>query len=108
MGGGDMARRDSDKRLERAIDDGREWVERTAADVAERLSRAWSYVRDRADDGEDEKGGEPEKALFDESRADPEELFSHDRQREVARLGHANILIIGQTGVGKSTLINAV
>ena len=37
-----------------------------------------------------------------------DELFSRERQREMERLGHANILIIGQTGVGKSTLINAV
>jgi uncharacterized protein (DUF697 family)/GTP-binding protein EngB required for normal cell division len=103
-----MARDDRDKRLEQAIGDGREWVERTAADVAERLSRAWSSVRDRTDDSEGEKGSGAETALFDESQSDPEELFSHDRQHEVARLGHANILIIGQTGVGKSTLINAV
>jgi uncharacterized protein (DUF697 family)/GTPase SAR1 family protein len=46
--------------------------------------------------------------LFTDADADPAELFSHDRRREVQRLGHANILIIGQTGVGKSTLINAV
>src|SRR3954453_20964735 len=103
--GGKMARDDRDKRLEQAIGDGREWVERTAADVAERLGRAWSSVRDRADNGEDENGGDVEKPLFDEQDADPEELFSHDRQHELARLGHANILIIGQTGVGKSTLI---
>jgi uncharacterized protein (DUF697 family)/GTP-binding protein EngB required for normal cell division len=103
-----MARDDRDKRLEQAIDDGREWAERTAADVAERLSRAWSWIRPRADDGEEERDSDAEKPLFEEPEADPMEVFSHERQREVARLGHANILIIGQTGVGKSTLINAV
>jgi uncharacterized protein (DUF697 family) len=46
--------------------------------------------------------------LFDESGFDAEKLFSHERQREMRELGHANILVIGQTGVGKSTLVNAV
>jgi uncharacterized protein (DUF697 family)/GTPase SAR1 family protein len=102
-----MADRDSDKRLEKAVDDGREWVERAATDVAERLGRAWASVRRRGEGGEPtERSDEP--PVLDESDADPAELFSHDHQREVARLGHANILIIGQTGVGKSTLINAV
>ena len=33
---------------------------------------------------------------------------TRDRLRELTKLGHANILVIGQTGVGKSTLINAI
>jgi uncharacterized protein (DUF697 family)/GTPase SAR1 family protein len=103
-----MADRDRDKRIEQAVGDGREWVERTAADVADRLGRAWASVRKRGDSGTTAHGEDEQAPVFDDSDADPAELFSHDRQREVERLGHANILIIGQTGVGKSTLINAV
>ena len=40
--------------------------------------------------------------------ADPASYFSEQRQREADELGHANILITGQTGVGKSTLVNAI
>ena len=103
-----MADRDDDKRLGQAFDEGRDWVERTAADVADRVGRAWMAVRAR---GRDSAGGAdplPQGAAVEEADVDPSELFSRDRQREVERLGHANILIIGQTGVGKSTLINAV
>ena len=38
----------------------------------------------------------------------PAAYFSAEQQKANERLGHANILISGQTGVGKSTLINAV
>src|SRR3984957_10361000 len=40
--------------------------------------------------------------------ADPTAYFNEQRRREAEELGHANILITGQTGVGKSTLVNAV
>jgi len=40
--------------------------------------------------------------------ADPAAFFSAEQQKATEQLGHANILISGQTGVGKSTLINAV
>lgn len=103
-----MADRNKDNRLEQAVGDGREWVERTAADVADRLGRAWASVRRRDDGGSPTEESDEPPPLFDDSDADPAELFSRDRQLEVERLGHANILIIGQTGVGKSTLINAV
>lgn len=53
------------------------------------------------------RGGEDEPEVPEEDR-DPLEIFSDARRREVEQLGHANILIVGQTGVGKSTLINAV
>ena len=57
-------------------------------------------------------GGSGSKARGEPSvedvAADPAAYFSAAQQREMAKLGHANILISGQTGVGKSTLINAV
>jgi uncharacterized protein (DUF697 family)/GTP-binding protein EngB required for normal cell division len=103
-----MTDSDNRKRVERAFDEGRERVERTAEDIADRLGRAWQSVRGRVrDDGataETPAGG----SVVADAELDSDELFSRERQREIERLGHANILIIGQTGVGKSTLINAV
>jgi uncharacterized protein (DUF697 family)/GTP-binding protein EngB required for normal cell division len=91
--------------LGRAVGDGRERAERTAEDVADRLGRALQNVRGRVRDRREIAGG---PASADDVELSSDELFSRERQREVERLGHANILIIGQTGVGKSTLINAV
>jgi len=68
-------------------------------DVAGRLGHAWGSVRDR-------RTTKPE--LEEPPPADDAGLFDRDRRRELERLGHANILVIGQTGVGKSTLINAI
>ena len=103
-----MTDNDDRKRLERTFDEGRERVERTAEDIADRLGRAWQSVRGRVRDGEETDGAPRGDAAFDDAELSSDELFSRERQREMERLGHANILIIGQTGVGKSTLINAV
>ena len=104
-----MADRENERRFERALDESRDWVERTAEDVTDRLGRAWQSVRARL--GEDEQrsdSSEPEAATFAKADLDDAELFSRERQREVESLGHANILVIGQVGVGKSTLINLI
>jgi uncharacterized protein (DUF697 family)/GTP-binding protein EngB required for normal cell division len=103
-----MSDSDNRKRLERAVDEGRDRVERTAEDVADRLGRAWQTVRGRVRDGRETAADHTDEAAFDDAELSSDELFSRERQRELERLGHANILIIGQTGVGKSTLINAV
>lgn len=102
-----MADHENEKRFERVIGEGREWAERTAEDVTDRLGRAWESVRARVG-GDTPEGRTAKDEPVAEAESDPDELFSHERQREMERLGHANILIIGQTGVGKSTLINAV
>jgi uncharacterized protein (DUF697 family)/GTP-binding protein EngB required for normal cell division len=44
----------------------------------------------------------------DKTAADPAAYFNGEYERQVQQLGLANILISGQTGVGKSTLINSV
>ena len=103
-----MADQDERKRLERAVDEGRERVERTAVDIADRLGRAWQSVRGRVREGDEPSKTPSGEVVFDDAELSSDELFSSERQRELERLGHANILIIGQTGVGKSTLINAV
>jgi uncharacterized protein (DUF697 family)/GTP-binding protein EngB required for normal cell division len=95
-----MGNDDQRKRVERAAEGTREWVERAGGDVVDRLGRAWGTVRRSSPtDAADGKESEP---------VDDETLFSRGRQREFEQLGHANILIIGQTGVGKSTLVNAI
>lgn len=95
-----MGNNDQRNRVERAVEGTRDWVERAGGDVADRLGRAWVNAR-RSSPTSTPDGEEPEPV-------DDETLFSLDRQREFEQLGHANILIIGQTGVGKSTLINAI
>jgi uncharacterized protein (DUF697 family)/GTP-binding protein EngB required for normal cell division len=95
-----MGNDDQRKRVERAVEGTREWAERAGGDVVDRLGRAWENVR-RTSPADTPDGEEPESV-------DDETLFSRDRQREFEQLGHANILIIGQTGVGKSTLVNAI
>jgi uncharacterized protein (DUF697 family)/GTP-binding protein EngB required for normal cell division len=72
---------------------------RTGEQVADRLGRAWGVVKDRRRRPEAELEPPP---------ADDVERFAAERLRELTALGHANILVIGQTGVGKSTLINAI
>src|SRR3954464_8257477 len=93
---------DRRERIGRAARGSRDWAGRAGEEVADRLGRAWSSVRDRPPDKEVEPAAE------DDAKLDDAALFSRDRRREVEKLGHANILVIGQTGVGKSTLINAI
>jgi uncharacterized protein (DUF697 family)/GTP-binding protein EngB required for normal cell division len=78
-------------RIERA-------ARRTGEEVVDRIGRAWGAVKER--------GRNPEAEI--EAPRDDVERFDQDRLRELTELGHANILVIGQTGVGKSTLINAI
>jgi uncharacterized protein (DUF697 family)/GTP-binding protein EngB required for normal cell division len=69
-------------------------------DVAGRFGHAYRTVKERRQ-GSDTASVEP-------APGDDAALFDRDRRRELEKLGHANILVIGQTGVGKSTLINAI
>src|SRR5215211_6129850 len=96
-----MGRNDRLERLERVAQGTRAWAGRAGEEVAGRIGRAWGSVRHRGEAPEIE--APPEDARLDDSA-----LFDRDRQREAEKLGHANILVIGQTGVGKSTLINAI
>lgn len=90
--------------LGRAARGTREWAGRAGEDVADRVGRAWSSVRERGGDTDlpEQTPSRPDAELDDAA------LFSRDRRLELEKLGHANILVIGQTGVGKSTLINAI
>ena len=98
-----MARNDRLERLERATRGPREWAGRTGEDVAGRIGRAWGSVRNRGEAPEIEAPPEDD-ATARRHRA----LRPRPPARSSTKLGHANILVIGQTGVGKSTLINAI
>ena len=84
----------------------REWAGRTGEDVAGRARPRVGHraQRPRGDDGRaPERPPERTDAELDDSA-----LFSTATAcARLEKLGHANILVIGQTGVGKSTLINA-
>jgi uncharacterized protein (DUF697 family)/predicted GTPase len=83
----------------------RDRVERAArragAGAAGQLGRAWGAAK-----GLRRKPGDPR--LEGPASKDDVARFDSERLRELTALGHANILVIGQTGVGKSTLINAI
>jgi uncharacterized protein (DUF697 family)/GTP-binding protein EngB required for normal cell division len=87
-------------------------AEQGARDVSDAVTRGVQDVTQRArrggSKGDDGSASEPGSAQVEEVAADPAAYFRAEQQRANERLGHANILISGQTGVGKSTLINAV
>ena len=100
------------ERVQRALGHGRRLLDRSVHELGGVVSRGVRAVtgasgasprHPSADDGS--SAGKPD---VDAVAADPAAYFSEQRQREAEELGHANILITGQTGVGKSTLVNAV
>ena len=97
------------ERIQRALEQGRRWAERGAKDAGDAVARGVQDLADRArrPASKGRSGGAREPKL-EEVAADPAAFFSAEQQKAMERLGHANILISGQTGVGKSTLINAV
>jgi uncharacterized protein (DUF697 family)/GTP-binding protein EngB required for normal cell division len=96
-----MARDQDRGKIDRFLGEARGRITELATDAARAAER---LVAERSE-GRDA----PEQAIDPGARErDPMEVFSVDRQREIERLGHANILVVGQTGVGKSTLINAI
>lgn len=100
------------ERVQRALYQARRVAERGARDVTDAVTRGLQDVSERArrsgHKGKDAAPGEPGSPNVEEVAADPAAYFSAEQQKANERLGHANILISGQTGVGKSTLINAV
>ena len=102
------------ERVERAVSDGRKKLAQGAKDlssmatsgaeeVAKQLARARIPGKNASKQGVGQSRRERDKAA-----ADPAAYFNGEYERRMRELGHANILISGQTGVGKSTLINAV
>ncbi len=104
--------RDSNReRIQRVLDRARVLAEQGARDVSDAVSRGLQDVSERARLPGKKGAGESTTSSgrsVEEVAADPAAYFSAEQQRAMEQLGHANILISGQTGVGKSTLINAV
>ena len=99
-------------RVQRALDQGRRLLDRGVQEFGGVVSRgvravtASSAARASRPPKDGRAGvGRPD---VDAIAADPASYFNEQRRREAEELGHANILITGQTGVGKSTLVNAV
>lgn len=98
------------ERVQRAVDQARRAAEQGARDIGDAVSRGLQDVTERARAGK--KRGAPDPVdtgapTTEEVAEDPAAFFSAEQQKETAKLGRANILIGGQTGAGKSTLVNA-
>ena len=100
------------ERVQRTLDRGRRFLDRGLQELGDVLSRGVRAVTagssasaSHSSESEDVRTAQPD---IDAVAVDPASYFNEQRQREADELGHANILITGQTGVGKSTLINAV
>jgi uncharacterized protein (DUF697 family)/GTP-binding protein EngB required for normal cell division len=104
----------------------RQWVERAISDGGKKLAQGARDVSSMATSGAEEvakqlararlaggkvaakRGARKTQRESAKAAADPAAYFNGEYERQVKQLGHANILISGQTGVGKSTLINSV
>jgi uncharacterized protein (DUF697 family)/GTPase SAR1 family protein len=100
------------ERVQRALGQGRRLWDRGVHELGGVVSRGVRAVT-AASGGSAQRPSEGERSGAGQSNvdavaADPASYFSEQRQREAEELGHANILITGQTGVGKSTLVNAI
>jgi uncharacterized protein (DUF697 family)/GTP-binding protein EngB required for normal cell division len=98
------------EKVEQALDRARRIAERGVKDVGVAVGRGLHEVTDRARRTGKKDAGSSDATGPDVEHvaADPAAFFSAEQQRAMEQLGHANILISGQTGAGKSTLINAV
>ena len=103
------------ERAERAISGGRKKLAQGARDVsnmatssAGEVAKQLARARMAGEKAVAKRGPQKFRRGTDKAAADPAAYFNGEYERQVQQLGHANILISGQTGVGKSTLINAV
>jgi uncharacterized protein (DUF697 family)/GTP-binding protein EngB required for normal cell division len=98
------------ERVQRALGHGRRLLDRGVQELGGVVSRGVHAVTAASGAQKPPEGDRSDAGQADIGTvaADPASYFSEQRQREAAELGHANILITGQTGVGKSTLVNAI
>jgi uncharacterized protein (DUF697 family)/GTP-binding protein EngB required for normal cell division len=105
-------RKDRRVRIQQALKQGRSKLEQGAKDVGDAVAHGVQEMADRTRRGS--RDAAPGSELTGQSAAvkdvadDPAAFFNSEQKRQADRLGCANILISGQTGVGKSTIINAV
>ena len=95
---------DGRKKLAQGAKDLSSMASSGAEEIAKQLARARIAGRKAADT----RGAGKSRRERDKAAADPAAYFNGEYERRVRELGHANILISGQTGVGKSTLITSV
>lgn len=94
--------------IQRSLQSARSRVDRAAKDIGDVAVRGVQETIDRVR-GEPKDDKAPQGApTVEDVAGDPVGYFNAEQRRAAAGLGRANILITGQTGVGKSTLINAV
>jgi len=77
-------------------------------DVRSAVVQGAQEVSKRAAKSAAKRGHKKSVSATENASADPAVFFDREQQKAMQDLGTANILISGQTGVGKSTLINAV
>ena len=96
------------ERLRRGANRARKVTEQGLRDVRGALVHAVEEVTDFIRKSDDGRGASKTNDDAKKAAADPAAFFDAAQQQAIEELGLANILISGQTGVGKSTLINSV
>jgi uncharacterized protein (DUF697 family)/GTP-binding protein EngB required for normal cell division len=88
--------------------DGAKDLSSIATNSAEEIAKQLARARIGGGSAGSDRGARKTRRGRDKAAADPATYFNEEYERRARELGHANILISGQTGVGKSTLINSV
>lgn len=94
--------------LRRGANRARKVTEQGLRDVRGALVHGVEEVTDFIRKSDDGRGTSNTNDEAKKAAADPAAFFDAAQQKAIEELGLANILISGQTGVGKSTLINSV
>lgn len=95
-------------RVQRAVDQARRVAEQGARDLVDAVYRGLRDVTERARSRKNNADSSvADGPSVEEVAEDPATFFSLEEQKEREKLPHANILITGQTGAGKSTLVNS-
>jgi small GTP-binding protein len=98
-----LSDRDVGDQLRRGVERAREFADQGLRDVSGSLRRGLANLpRTRA------AVRKPRKKTQNAAVDDPAAFFDQSQRNAIVEMGRANILISGQTGVGKSTLINAI
>lgn len=99
-------------RIQQALKRGRSRLEQGAKDIGDAVAHGAQEMAERtrrsSRDTSPRSKSTPQVPDAEDVAIDPTAFFNEEQKRQADRLGRANILISGQAGVGKSTLINAV
>jgi uncharacterized protein (DUF697 family)/GTP-binding protein EngB required for normal cell division len=99
-------------RIRQALQKGRSKLEQGAKDIGDAVAHGVQEMAERtrrsSRDTSPRSKSTAQVPDAEDVAIDPAAFFNAEQKRQADRLGCANILISGQAGVGKSTLINAV